>query len=336
MDELPALLSGAVGDAAVVDTVEVGGGDVVAVTHGATYVYRSDGLLKDESVESFEHDVERLTVTSKRKKDTIELRTLDRKESFTVPSGVTDEVVEAMIEGLLVTNDILDDNETVRALFRFSELTLVVTDRRLFEHVGSAVWDEDFEDLAYEGLSGLDFERGSVATQVVLETRERRRRLKVPNERAGAVRRQLQEAVFDFYGVAAVDALEGELDDAAGATEEQTAPEGSPSDPVDGPAEEPDDEEDSFVSADWSPADDGESLVEEIGGQAGESETTFEEAGPGEATSNGGGGADAEADVAELSRRVDDLAAQLDRQTELIESQHDLIEQLVEELRRGR
>jgi hypothetical protein len=40
--------------------------------------------------------------------------------------------------------------------------------------------------------------------------------------------------------------------------------------------------------------------------------------------------------VAELSRRVDDLAAQLDRQTELIESQHDLIEQLVEELRRGR
>lgn len=332
MDELPALLSDAVGGAAVVDTVDVGGGDAIAVTHGATYVYRSDGLLKDESVERFDHDAERLIVSTKRRKSSIRLEGLDREESFTVPSKVADAVVEAMIEGLLVTNDVLADEETVEALFRFSELTLVVTDRRLFEHVGGAVWDDDFEDLAYGDLSGLDFERGSVATQVVLETRERRRRLKVPNERAGAVRRQLQEAVFEFHDVASLDALErkfAEATEAAEAAEDPSATDAEP-DADDDPSGGSDDPDDSFVSAGWSPDDDGEPLTETIGETAGADGAVGAETGAEEPS----GGADA--DVAELSRRVDDLAARVDRQTELIESQRDLIEQLVEELRRGR
>lgn len=342
MDQLPDLLSEAVGDSAVIDTIDVGGGDTVVVTTETTYLYRSEGLLKDESVESFDHNVERFSVRAKRRKSSIRLETIDTEASFTVPSDIADQVIEAMMRGILLTNGTVDPEEEIAALFRFSELTVVVTDRRLFEHVGGAVWDGDFETVAYGDLSGLDFERGSVATQVVLETRERRRRVKVPNEHAGTVRRVVQDAVFGFHGVESIEALRAEI-----APPEGDEPTGTPSQASSGnereasdsngarAASRPNDRKE-LASTDWSAAADsdrtGSSTQDEFDHAASEGNTRS----PDHSADRDSAVAQREAGIAALTERVEALDERIDRQTELIEGQQELIEQLVDELRRGR
>ena len=346
MDALPELLSETVGDATVVDTVDIGGGDAVAVTHRATHVYRSDGLLSDESVETFAHDVERLSVRSKRRKSEIKLAKIDSETGFTVPSKVADPIVEAMLEGVLRTTGAIETDEAVVAQFRFSELTFVVTEGRLLEHVGSAVWDGDFEAVEHAQLTGLAFEKGSVATQVVIETEQRRRRVKVPNEHAGRVRRAIQQAVFEFYDVSSIEELRAELseEDETGQSSEETttstrAPADQSSIDVKGASSGPEsaDETERFVSADWTPpADQGVS-----GTAAGNTNTptqrsTASESDATDPTANASAERTADPDVEALAKRVETLSEQVERQTELIESQGELIEQLVDELRRGR
>jgi len=342
MDQLPDLLSEAVGDSTVIDTIDIGGGDTVAVTTETTYLYRSEGLLKDESVESFEHAVERLSVRTKRRKSSIRLETIDTEASFTVPSDIADQIIEAMMRGVLLTNGVVDPDEEVTALFRFSELTVVVTDRRLFEHVGGAVWDDDFETVEYGDLSGLDFERGSVATQVVLETRERRRRVKVPNEHSGTVRRIIQDAVFGFHDVESIDALRAKI-----APEEEDEPMGDPPDgPTGAGGVESDsngaetasasDDRDEFVSAGWSPSADSDRTASSSRGGSDRAESAKSTRNSGPPTDRNDAVADRDTEIAELTERVDALGERIDRQTELLEGQQELIEQLVDELRRGR
>lgn len=341
METLPDMLSEAVADATVVDTVDIGGGDVVAITNRTTYLYRSDGLLSDESVETFDHDIERLSVRTKRRKSEIQLAGFDRDSNFTVPSKSADRIIEAMLEGVLRTTGVVESDENVIAQFRFSELTLVVTDRRLFEHIGNAVWDEEFETIEYADLTGLDFEKGSVATQVVVETAARRRRVKVPNEQAGRVRRNIQKAVFDFHDVTSLEALRTELggdpeaepsgDDRA---EGNSSGEDSSEIFAGGTDDDPDAEE--FVSANWTPPAD-----QEIGTADPERiESSGRESGTRAAT-NTGSMADAGTehgtpDIETLAERIETLTERVDEQTERIESQEQLIQQLVEELRRGR
>jgi len=59
----------------------------------------------------------------------------------------------------------------------------------------------------YDDVTGLHFEDGSVATAVVIEAAGRPERIKAPNEQAGVVRRTIQEALFDYYEVDSLDAL---------------------------------------------------------------------------------------------------------------------------------
>ena len=339
MDELPARLRSVVGDDPVIETVDIGGGDALVVTAAATHLYRSEGLLSDESVESFPHDVQRLTAEAGRRKDTIELESIDGERSFTVPSPVANDIVEAMLEGVLRTTGVVDGDETVAAQFRFSDLTLVVTDAKLFKHVGPSVWNEDFEMFDYDSITGLDFEEGSVATQVVVEAQGRQHRVKVPNDRAGEVRRTVQSAVFEYHGVSSLDGLR----EAVGADEpgSGTDSDGGTGDPIVEPDPGPDRE------PDWSPPAD-----QDVTGPR--SRPTDPEADAPSAAAVGdrtagraadaGGDEDGDASdagagsgsVEDFEARIDDLEAQLERQNDLLESQGETIEQLVEELRRGR
>lgn len=370
MDELPELLVEAVGGATVLATVGLGGGDRVAVTPARTHVYRSEGLLSDESVSTYGHDVERFATDAGRRKTTLLLQTLDEESQFAVPSSVAEDVVAAMLEGILRTGGVVDDEEIVEAQFRFSELTLVVTDRQLLKHVGSAVWNDEFEAYRYEDLEDLEFEEGSVATQVVLESDGRQQRVKVPNDHAGRVRQEIQTAVFEFHGVSSLGGLRAAVgadedggekgdgdeeepdeesldrsadDDAAADAGAATADDDGEDDDGDAAAEA---EDDGFVSADWSPPADQDMARaddrsgDDDGAATADAESTSAEAGTASVTDVAGGETDAggetPADVEALAERVDALAEQVERQTELVESQQETIEQLVEELRRGR
>jgi len=324
MDELPALVTEAVGDATVIEIVDVGGGDAVVVTPEATHVYRSEGLLSDESLDSYDHDVERFAVDTGRRKSTIRLDGIDGERSFTVPGSVADSVIEAVLEGVLGATGVVAEDEAVDATFRFSELTLVVTDRQLLKHVGSAVWDEEFEAFRYENLADLDFEEGSVATQVVVEADGRKQRVKVPNEHAGRVREDVQSAVFEFHGVSSLGGLRAAIEDGSN---DETAP-GEAADADDnGTTDDSEVADDGFVSSDWSPPAD-----QDVTGRQGmnSAESTNDEGPTGDVRET------AEVDIEELAEEVEALRETVEYQTELLEAQGETIEQLVDELRRGR
>jgi len=324
MDELPALVTEAVGDATVIEIVDVGGGDAVVVTPEATHVYRSEGLLSDESLEGYDHDVERFAVDAGRRKSTIRLDGIDGERSFTVPGSVADSVIEAVLEGVLGATGVVAEDEAVDATFRFSELTLVVTDRQLLKHVGSAVWDEEFEAFRYENLADLDFEEGSVATQVVVEADGRKQRVKVPNEHAGRVREDVQSAVFEFHGVSSLGGLRAAIEDGSN---DETAP-GEAADADDnGTTDDSEVADDGFVSSDWSPPAD-----QDVTGRQGmnSAESTNDEGPTGDVRET------AEVDIEELAEEVEALRETVEYQTELLEAQGETIEQLVDELRRGR
>ncbi|MGQ3329282.1 DUF7115 domain-containing protein [Halorubrum sp. FL23] len=203
---LPELLAGTVGDEEVVAEVPLGGADRLAVTPTRTLVYRGDGLLSDESVSEYSHDVERIAVSTGRRKAKLTLGYgLDGDETISVPAKRADDVLHPILAGVLSATGVTDPGESVVRTFRFSELTLVVTSNRLVKHVGSAVWDEEFEEFAYDDITDLDFEEGTVATAVVLTHGGRSERFKAPNESARAVRETLVDALCSYYGV---DSLE--------------------------------------------------------------------------------------------------------------------------------
>ncbi len=203
---LPDLLAETVGDEDVVAEVSLGGDDRLAVTPTRTLVYRGDGLLSDETVAEYSHDVERIAVSTGRRKAKLTLGYgLDGDETLSLPAKRADEALHPILAGVLSATGVTDPGESVLRTFRFSELTLVVTSDRLVKHVGAAVWDEEFEEFPYADLTGLDFEEGTVATAVVLAHGGRSERFKAPNESARAVRETLVDAVCDYHDV---DSLE--------------------------------------------------------------------------------------------------------------------------------
>ena len=233
---LPELLAGTVGDEEVAAEVPLGGADRLAVTPTRTLVYRGDGLLSDESVAEYSHDVERIAVSTGRRKAKLTLGYgLDGDETIAVPAKRVDDVLHPILAGVLSATGVTDPGESVVRTFRFSELTLVVTGERLVKHVGSPVWDEEFEEFAYADITDLDFEEGTVATAVVLTHGGRSERFKAPNESARAVRETLVDAVCAYHGVDSLEELRVTVADEGDATTDAGEDDGGTTDFGEGP-----------------------------------------------------------------------------------------------------
>jgi len=219
--EVPQLVRERLGDESVEGTVSLGDEDVVCVTPTRTFVYRGEGLLSDESVAVFSHDVEQFDVSDGRRKTSFRFEYVEGSDSFSVPGNRAGSVLKLLVGGILQVAGVIDDEESVSEVFTFSELTLVVTSHRLVKHVGAAVWDDDFEVYPYGDVTGLSFEEGSVATQVVLSVDGRPERIKAPSDHARKVERTLKQALFSYHGVDSLAALnekvapeDDQLDDA--------------------------------------------------------------------------------------------------------------------------
>ena len=205
---VPGIVQSTLDGEEIVTRVSLGGDDELFVSPSHTLLYRSDGLLSDESVDSFPHDADRLAVSEGRRKARFSLEySLDGTREFTIPTGNTDAVLHPVLAGVLNGNGITDPGESVLQTYRFSELTVIVTSKRLVKHIGEAVWDGDFEEFAYADVTGLSFEPGSVATQVVLEVDGRQQRIKAPNENAAELEERLKQAIFAFHDVTSLEAL---------------------------------------------------------------------------------------------------------------------------------
>lgn len=221
--DLPARVEDALGEESVAASVELGGEDMLYVTPTRTLIYRGQGFLSDDSVSEHAHDAERVELDVGRRKATFHLEYgIEDPTEFSVPADVVDDVLHPVLAGVLNASGVTTSGETALHTHRFSELTLVITSHRVAKHVGSAVWDTEFESVAYEDMTGLALEEGSVASQLAMETADRTQRVKIPQDQAKIVHQRVEEALCDYHGVASYDAFERmvaeETDDAGGDT----------------------------------------------------------------------------------------------------------------------
>ncbi|MFB6178480.1 MAG: hypothetical protein ABEI77_02000 [Halorientalis sp.] len=363
--EVPSLVRNALGGEEIEASVNLGDEDTVYLTGTRTLLYRAEGLLSDEKVEEYTHDVESLDVKEGRRKTKFILEYVDGTETMTVPSNRDDPVLELLMTGVLRAAGVTGSEETLAGVFRFSELALLVSETSVVKHIGSAVWTEDFEVYAFEELTALSFERGSVATEMVIEVAGRPKRIKIPNEHARKVQQVIENAVFQFYGVSSLDQLNREIaqDDDAGDSAGSGTTDRSQSDIEIGDGIDPlvTDSEDDDETADQPASTTRQSRSSEAS-QSGGTETRVEQASATasqtrdertraeQATASADhstqtGQADQQhtqaqqvtpADVAAIEERLDDLTAVVQRQNELLEQQQETINQLIGELREGR
>jgi len=311
--EIPDLVRQELGDEEIQAGVTLGDEDAVCFTPTRTLVYRSEGLLSDEKVDAYPYDFERLNLSAGRRKTKFTLVYTDGKREFSVPGSRADDVLERLVEGTLRSSNAIDTEEGVTGVFRFSELTLVVTEGRLLKHLGNVTWDNDFESYPFDAVTGLDFEKGSVATAIVLAVDDRPERIKAPSDQAPAVRKTLQEALFAFHEVSSLADLNAKV---AADPEDESDDDGSGLglesgiDPLvsDGDADEP-----------TEPAPTAESAEQRTRTVA-----------PSTDSGDGSG------DIAALEQQVADLTAAIEAQNERIAAQEETIQTLIEELRQGR
>ncbi len=329
--EVPELVADRLGDEAILAGVNLGDDDAVCLTETRTLVYRGEGLLSDESVTVLPHDVERLDLSEGRRKTTFRLTYVDREESVTVPGNRDERVLELLLEGILSAAEVTEPDESVQGVYRFSELTLIVTDRRLVKHIGAHVWDEDYEEFPFADVTGLAFEEGRVATQIVLSVDGRPQRIKAPNDEAPKLRRTLQDALFAFHDVDSV----AELNDAVGEEPDTPDPDRSSDltfdtdiDPlVTGP--------DTNARSDDAPTEDHQRDAEPAATESDDTPAAGDAAAGHETDPPDSSDPD-DGSPAEVAAQLDALTEVVKRQNQLLRKQHKTLEQLIEELKQGR
>ncbi|WP_135829360.1 DUF7115 domain-containing protein [Halorussus halobius] len=188
--------------------VPLGGEDALFVTPTRTLVYRADGLLSDESVEAYPHDAERIEISEGRRKSAVELDYgIEGEARFKVPSSRLYEALHPVLAGVLNAAGVTGPDETVTQTYQFSELTLVITSERVVKHVGSAVWDDDYEEYHFADVTRLDVEEGSVSSQIIIETDGRPQRIKTPSDQTREVRERIERALLDYHGAPSYEAF---------------------------------------------------------------------------------------------------------------------------------
>ncbi|KOX93953.1 hypothetical protein AMS69_08535 [Haloarcula rubripromontorii] len=335
--EIPDLVQQELGDEEIRGGVNLGDEDAACFTPTRTLVYRSEGLLSDEKVASYPHDFERLTVSEGRRKTKFSLIYTGEKLELSVPGNRSDAVLERLLEGKLAVSGAIAPDESLAGVFRFSELTLVVTDRQLLKHIGNVTWDADYEAFSFDDVTGLEFEEGSVATAVVLSFNERPERIKAPSEEAPMVRKTLEEALFAYHDV---DSL-ADLNTKVGADPDESADEAGNGLGLESGI-------DPLVSNDEEGGDDSETASASTSTQAA-TQPASEQGPTAEATTEtratGTAGIDTDSvepdtstdpDITELEAQVAELTAAVEAQNEQLQKQERTIKQLIKELRQGR
>jgi len=372
--EVPSLVRNVLGGEEIEASVNLGDEDTVYLTGSRTLLYRAEGLLSDEKVEEFPHTVERLDVKEGRRKTKFTLEYVDGTQTFTVPSNRDEQVLELLMTGVLRAADITDTDETLEGVFRFSELALFVTDSRVVKHIGADVWTDDYEVYHFDDLTKLSFEKGSVATGIVIEVGGRPQRIKTPNERAREVQQVIENAVFQYHGVSSLAQLNEKIGQEPDATAERTDTDssggrssdiemGSGIDPLVTDHEDEDEAEDATIDTGSEPTTTqrgGQATAEQSGGRSetaqatqshSESATKTTNNSPTNERSNQSAGStqterqetanrdtrvQSDEELTAVKQQLTELTETVQKQGELIEQQQETINQLIKELREGR
>ena len=316
-------------------------GEALAVfTRDRTLIYREESLLSDATVEVYGNDIERLSLSQGRRKTTFQLEYIDDTRQLETANSHAEAMLEGLFGGVLASADVIQDGEEIHGVYLFSDLTVVVTDSRLVKHIGSAVWEGDSETYPFSAVTGLDFEDGQVATQVVLRVNGRAERIKTPSEEAPLLRRTLIRALCTFYGVDSLEQLNESLgadtDTGTGPGADDPAPHSSVAleeeispliETADEQEETGTDTVDAVTDDSWLEPDAGADHPEPVDDGTTHSAVSGDD---GDTNNELGERIDA------LERRVSELTRTVDRQNELLERQSRRLSALAEQVDTGR
>lgn len=333
--EIPAPIRQRLGTEELESAVNLGDEDIICFTPTRTLLYRGEGLISDDSVEVYEHNVERLDVSEGRRKTTFQLLYVDSETKFSIANSRVEPVLERLLAGILETADVIESDESVEGVFRFSEMALVITESRLVKRVGTYLWEDDYEEFPYANVTDLQFEDGSVATSIVISVDGRPQRMKAPRGDAKLVRRTLTSALCEYYDVDSLAALRETIGETSEATEDESSVSSDLAlDDSISPLVTPDDDEvdvegQTLGTGDPTTSTAPESTDDVQQKATGASTTTRESA------SNRGQRAEPAVDpedIEGMKARLATLTKVAKRQNKLLEQQQQTINQLVEEL----
>lgn len=335
--EIPAPIRQRLGTEELESAVNLGDEDIICFTPTRTLLYRGEGLISDDSVEVYEHNVERLDVSEGRRKTAFRLIYVDSEKKFSIANSRVEPVLERLLAGILETADVIESDESIEGVFRFSEMALVITENRLVKRVGTYLWEDDYEEFPYANVTDLQFEDGSVATSIVISVDGRPQRMKAPRGDAKLVRRTLTSALCEYYDVDSLAALRETIGETSEATEDESESSVSSDLALDNsisPLVTPDDDEVDVEGQTLGTGDPTTSTAPEstddVQQQATGTNTTTRES-----ASNRGQRAEPAVDpedIEGMKARLATLTKVAKRQNKLLEQQQQTINQLVEEL----
>jgi hypothetical protein len=338
--EIPASIRQRLGTEELESAVNLGDEDIICFTPTRALLYRGEGLISDDTVEVYEHDVERLDVSEGRRKTAFRFVYVDGEKKFSIANSRVEPVLERLMAGILKTADVIEDDESIEGVFRFSEMALVITENRLVKRVGTYLWEDDYEEFPYANVTNLDFEDGSVATSIVISVDGRPQRMKAPRGDAKLVRRTLTAALCAYYDVDSLAALRETIGETSTATEDESESSISSDLALDdsiSPLVTPDDDE-ADVEGQTLGTGGSETEVPATETSAPEPTDNVQQptTGPNTATA-GSQGQPAEPaidpeDIEGMKARLATLTKVAKRQNKLLEQQQQTINQLIEEL----
>lgn len=210
---LPGGVSMLVDEDELINRIELDDRRTLFVTPSRAIAYRERSMLTEESVESYPTDLERLTLEEGKRQVTVTFEYPDEADrTLDLPKSSMAAALKALLASVIRATDVLEADEDIEELYRFNELTVVLTDRRLIKHVGHALWGETHEAIDYEIIRDLHTEEGQVSTGVIIETTGATERFKLPKDSADRFIAQIEDAVCAYHDVAALGVLRGNPD----------------------------------------------------------------------------------------------------------------------------
>ncbi|MFB6134438.1 MAG: hypothetical protein ABEJ55_05575 [Halanaeroarchaeum sp.] len=200
-------------------------------------------------------------------------------------------------------------DESVEGLSRLGELTVLITEGRVIKHVGSSVWDDEFEEYDFEDVTGVDIEEGDVSSQIIVEVDGRPQRIKTPSEEARQIRERIERALLSYHGVDSYRAFVNEVEEADEAERRE----------LDAESGEGDQESIDVIEEGEAESTEQTDATASEGPEASPDEDAFEFEG-------------VEASEETVADELAALREAVERQNELLETQQRALEALVEEL----
>ena len=200
--DIPSLLSDSIKEGEkIVSRVLIASGTHMVTTTERVFIHREEGIINNEIFEEYSLGVDQISVFSDRRKARIVLNYgLEGTREFSVYAKYYDRIVDPLVRGVIKATRVVEPGELIRQVYRYGQLTIVLTDKQFLKHIGVALWSRDYESYQYEDIARIDIEKGGASAEILIEYKGRMHRIKTDKERARLVCVQARNGLALYRG----------------------------------------------------------------------------------------------------------------------------------------